>query len=148
MQYLKKKLIVPIFLSSYENTRSNQFIFFTSVLFIYLLWIQNFSNFIMSILSFLFAFRNENMPLVRRSIQPQDLCRKKLPEHVESELEMVTNNALCGVISQLSGSLPWFLPLYITTFKISPDTQRIYSKNSAWKRRISPIERGNWKKEL
>ncbi|CBY32813.1 unnamed protein product [Oikopleura dioica] len=42
------------------------------------------------------------MPLVRRSIQPQDLCRKKLPEHVESELEMVTNNALCGVISQLS----------------------------------------------
>ena len=43
------------------------------------------------------------MPLVRRSVYPTDLCRKQLPENGVNELEMVTNNTLAGVITQLSG---------------------------------------------
>jgi len=42
------------------------------------------------------------MPLVRRSVYPTDLCRKQLPENGVNELEMVTNNTLAGVITQLS----------------------------------------------
>ena len=44
------------------------------------------------------------MPLVRRSVFPTDLCLKQLPENGVNELEMVTNNALAGVIAQLSGN--------------------------------------------
>ena len=44
------------------------------------------------------------MPLVRRSVYPTDLCRKQLPENGVNELEMVTNNTLAGVITQLSGT--------------------------------------------
>ena len=44
------------------------------------------------------------MPLVRRSVYPTDLCRKQLPENGVNELEMVTNNTLAGVITQLSGN--------------------------------------------
>ena len=42
------------------------------------------------------------MPLIRRTVLPKNLCQRQLPENGINELEMVTNNTLAGVISQLS----------------------------------------------
>ncbi|XP_062844922.1 actin-binding protein WASF3 [Trichomycterus rosablanca] len=42
------------------------------------------------------------MPLVKRGIRPQHMCRGALPERVASELECVTNNTLSAIIRQLS----------------------------------------------
>lgn len=42
------------------------------------------------------------MPLIRRTVLPTNLCLTPLPENGINELEMVTNNTLSGVISQLS----------------------------------------------
>ncbi|KAK6305593.1 hypothetical protein J4Q44_G00243730 [Coregonus suidteri] len=42
------------------------------------------------------------MPLVKRNIEPRNLCRGALPKGIGSELECVTNNSLSAIIRQLS----------------------------------------------
>ncbi|KAI8498590.1 Wiskott-Aldrich syndrome protein member 3 [Branchiostoma belcheri] len=42
------------------------------------------------------------MPLIKRNVDPVHLCRGSLPQGISNELECVTNNALSGIIRQLS----------------------------------------------
>ncbi|XP_051882092.1 actin-binding protein WASF3-like isoform X2 [Pristis pectinata] len=49
-----------------------------------------------------FLCSQENMPLVKRNIEPRHLCHGALPEGISNELECVTNNTLAAIIRQLS----------------------------------------------
>nr|XP_055056801.1 actin-binding protein WASF3 [Misgurnus anguillicaudatus] len=42
------------------------------------------------------------MPMIKRNIEPQNLCKGSLPENISNELECVSNNSLSTIIRQLS----------------------------------------------
>ena len=42
------------------------------------------------------------MPLIKRNVEPVDLCRNRVPPGINNELECVTNTTLANIIRQLS----------------------------------------------
>ena len=55
-----------------------------------------------NLMCFLFQVGKLRMPLIKRNVEPVDLCRSRVPPGINNELECVTNTTLANIIRQLS----------------------------------------------